>query len=67
MRMVVGGQGDAGDQVVDRCGALVSLARLDLQQSQNGRMVGQFHPALAGQADVLGQVIHSSCKEKGRS
>lgn len=65
--MVVGGQGYAGDQVFDRCGVLVCLAGLDLQQSQNGRMVGQFHPALAGQADILGQVIHSSCKEKGRS
>lgn len=46
---------------------LVGLASLDLQQSQYGRVIGQLHPALTGQADVLRQIIHSSCRgDRGR-
>ncbi|TNN24769.1 hypothetical protein EYF80_065104 [Liparis tanakae] len=42
---------------------LVGLARLHLQEAQHRRVVGQLHPPLTGQADVLRQVIHRRCRE----
>lgn len=47
------------------CEASVGLSRLHLQQSQHGRVVPELHPALGGQAHVLGQVVHGSWTREG--
>lgn len=61
-RRVVQGAGEAGGDE-----PLVGLSRLHLQQSQHGRVVPEFHPPLGGQAHVLRQVVHRSCKDTKRT